>query len=606
MSRLVGIVALVGLSSALSVAGPYPGPAGAPGSTALDLNDSRLTAWAIGYSGYQAGTQVDATWQTPGKALGPATGDVFDIVSLGNGGQITLTFAHPIANGPGYDLAVFENAISDTFLELAWVELSADGVNFVRVPNDSLTPGPVGAFGAVDPTNVDGLAGKYRAGYGTPFDLASVGLSRASHVRIVDIVGDGSALDSSGEVIYDPHLTTGSAGFDLEAVGVLHEWLYSPADTNDDASVNALDIGPFVLALTSPATYASQYGHAPEAADMNADGQVNALDITLFVSALVASQGPSAVVPEPALGAILLAGLPLLFSRTRLRAGALCGIMAASVTCAHATVVDFEDLAFPSGADHWSGSYPSDGEGGTGATETFTSRGVAFHTFSDGDWYFWNGFAYSRATDSTTPGYGNQFSSITGSGAGGSGAYAIGNVGISLSPRLTLTQPTMLAGAYFTNTTYAFLSLRDGDLFAHPLGDDPATASREASYPGWFTLVVTGLDTQSQPTGRAVLDLADYRQPDGNPAGHLVSDWVWLDLSALGIVSSVEFGIDASDGGLGWPQYFALDNLTLAQAVPEPGGMVIVGALTVVAVARPAAGRRRPGPGRRTCSGARP
>jgi len=35
-------------------------------------------------------------------------------------------------------------------------------------------------------------------------------------------VGDGSCTDSFGNVIYDPHPTEGSAGFDLDAVGVLN------------------------------------------------------------------------------------------------------------------------------------------------------------------------------------------------------------------------------------------------------------------------------------------------------------------------------------------------------------------------------------------------
>jgi len=594
-------VASVCLAYTLAWAGPYPGAAAAPGSTAIAMDDATLLAWATGYVNYQPGSQLDVTWQTPSKALGPATGDVFDIVSLGNGGQITLAFAHPIANGPGYDFAVFENGVTDTFLELAWVELSADGVNFLRLPNDSLTVGPVSAYGTVDPTNLDGLAGKYRIGYGTPFDLSAVGLSRASHIRLVDIVGDGSAHDTSGDVIYDPHLTTGSAGFDLEAVGVLHEWLYMAGDAGGDSAINALDISPFVLALTSPDAYANQYGHPPEAADMNADGQVNALDIALFVSALVGAQ--SVGVPEPTAAAVIGAGILLLAARHRRRLPmAVLVAMAASAASASAVVVDFEDLAFPPAADHWSGSYPSDGQGGTGSIETFSSRGVLFDTFSDGDWFFWNGFAYSRATDNTTPGYGNQYSSITGSGAGGSAAYAVGNIGISLSPRLTLAQPATLAGAYVTNTTYAYLSLRDGDMFARPLGDSSATPERDTDQPGWFTLIATGLDSTGQQTARATLDLASYRQPDGNPSSHIVAGWVWLDLSSLGTVTSVEFTIDASDGGFGWPQYFALDNLTFATAVPEPSCAVVLSAIAALALlVRPVSSNRRADTGDRTC-----
>lgn len=585
MSRILCVVGLVGCLSGMCWAGPYPGAAETPASTAIAANDARLVAWANSYGNYQPGTELDLTWQTPGQSLGPATGDVFDIVSLGNGGQITLTFAHPIANGPGFDLAVFENSFSDTFLELAWVEVSADGVNFLRMPNHSLTPNPVAAFGMVDPTDIDGLAGKYRVGYGTPFDLSAVGLSRASYVRIVDIVGDGSALDSSGNVIYDPHRTTGSAGFDLEAVGVLHEWLYTVADANDDGAVNALDVSPFVLALTDPSQYVTQYGHAPEAADINADGHVNALDIAPFVSALVGGQG-GAIVPEPAaLSVALVAAMAIALRRWSAQVLATL-LLSASMATAGPIVVDFEDLSLGGGADHWSGSYPMDGQGGTGVIESFSSQGVSFDTFSDGDWYFWNGFAYSRATDNTTPGYGNQYSSIAGGGFGGSAVYAVGFVGFSLAPQLRLAQPSVLSGAYVTNTTYAYLSLRDGDMFAKPMGDDPATSPRENDYPGWFTLIATGFDAQGQQTGQALLDLADYRVPDGEPASHIVSQWVWMDLSSLGEVGRVEFSVDASDGGWGWPQYFALDNLTVAAVVPEPGTMLAMTTVVLAAVAR--------------------
>ena len=153
---------------------------------------------------------------------------------LGRSGQITLSFSTPIRNGFGSDFAVFENSFSDTFLELAYVEVSSDGSNFFRFENDSLTPSPVAAFGEVDPTNVHNLAGKYRRGQGTPFDLDDLrGISpllntaAVTHVRVVDVVGDGTALDTSGDVIYDPSPTLGSAGFDLDGVGVLNAFEYS-------------------------------------------------------------------------------------------------------------------------------------------------------------------------------------------------------------------------------------------------------------------------------------------------------------------------------------------------------------------------------------------
>lgn len=212
--------------------------------------------WADGWTNYFPAPGVTAMWQQPGQATGPVTGDNFHIVSLGdlnesqiaNGdapGTITLTFARPIRNKSGADFAVFENGFvslggagvaGQVFAELAYVEVSSDGVHFARFPSYSLTPGGVGAYGTVDASNVFGLAGKhinaYGFSWGTPFDLqwladhplvlgGKVDLNAITSMRFVDIPGDGSSKDSSLSPIYDAWLTWGSGGFDLEAVGVI-------------------------------------------------------------------------------------------------------------------------------------------------------------------------------------------------------------------------------------------------------------------------------------------------------------------------------------------------------------------------------------------------
>lgn len=205
--------------------------AGREGSTAIDMDDPAFVDWAAGYENYEPGTHVDAAWQTPEQAIGKASGTSYNVASLGRGGRITLTFDPPIQDGEGWDFAVFENSFNDYHLELACVEVSGNGINFVRFDSVSLTLGPVSGYGSVDATLIDGLAGKYRQGYGTPFDLSDlehkpevqaglVDLSRITHIRIIDIVGDGSNLDSRGNPIYDPFPTYGSAGFDIDAIGV--------------------------------------------------------------------------------------------------------------------------------------------------------------------------------------------------------------------------------------------------------------------------------------------------------------------------------------------------------------------------------------------------
>jgi hypothetical protein len=136
---------------------------------------------------------------------------------------------------------IFENGIiynSTTgamFAELAHVEVSADGVTFHRFPSTSLTAAPAGSYSALDPSDVHNLAGKHANSFGeswgTPFDIGQLGLEQITHVRLIDIPGDGSVSDSSVNPIYDPWLTFGSGGFDLEAVGAVsidmtyHEWL---------------------------------------------------------------------------------------------------------------------------------------------------------------------------------------------------------------------------------------------------------------------------------------------------------------------------------------------------------------------------------------------
>lgn len=244
-----------------ATAGPYAPAAGKAGSTAISMDDPAIIDWASGWVDYVPGENLASTWMNPQNAVGPAEGTSFEVVSLGSGGSISLTFDPPLRNGSGWDFAIFENSFSDTFLELAYVEVSSDGVHFIRFDNDSLTADPVGGFGATDPTNIDGFGGKYRQGFGTPFDLADlskkddvldglVKLNEISYIRIIDIIGDGTFFDTSGDVIWDPYPTAQSAGFDLDAVGVRYQQiinsapnqpaLESPEDGSQDIPLNTI------------------------------------------------------------------------------------------------------------------------------------------------------------------------------------------------------------------------------------------------------------------------------------------------------------------------------------------------------------------------------
>ncbi|HRE88225.1 MAG TPA: hypothetical protein PK095_03710, partial [Myxococcota bacterium] len=201
---------------------------------AVPVDDPRIVAWAEGYRDHVPGTDLDPVWSDPNKALGQALGTWDDALSLGNGGRVTMVFAEPIADHAGPDLAVFENGFSESFLELAHIEVSSNGVDFARFPSLSVQSAPVEAYGTLDPAELMGLAGRFRAGFGQAFDLASlvfstevqtgrVDLSAIRFVRVLDVIGDGSVSDAFGNPIYDPTPTFGPAGFDLEAIAVLRE-----------------------------------------------------------------------------------------------------------------------------------------------------------------------------------------------------------------------------------------------------------------------------------------------------------------------------------------------------------------------------------------------
>ncbi|MBP5406182.1 hypothetical protein J6Z19_03425 [bacterium] len=201
----------------------------------IGKDDERIAAWATGYENYKVGEGVTEEWQTPEKALGKAVGDSYDVVVLGDGGSIVLTFAKPITDGDGADFAVFENSFNEYFLELGTVEVSSDGEHFAAFDNYYLGTEKIGSTGSHDARLIWGFAGKFKQGEGTMFDLAeladkpevadgTVNLKAITHVKIADVIGDGSQKDSIGNTIYDPYPTGEiSAGFDLDAVAVINE-----------------------------------------------------------------------------------------------------------------------------------------------------------------------------------------------------------------------------------------------------------------------------------------------------------------------------------------------------------------------------------------------
>ena len=219
---------------------------GFPGTTAIPADSSAFVEWANGCTiqrGLRCIAVPDSGYASVGDsnaAIGPAGQN--GVVSLGDSGIAILTFPSPIVNGPGFDFAVFENGFDVgppaeglAFLELAFVEVSSDGVRYVRFPcidnvQDSIQNNSV----PMDGSRLNNLAGKYIWDYGTPFDLndlidsPGLDVNNILYVKVIDVIGSIDPAigthDSRGSIINDPYPTNfASSGFDLDAVGVINQ-----------------------------------------------------------------------------------------------------------------------------------------------------------------------------------------------------------------------------------------------------------------------------------------------------------------------------------------------------------------------------------------------
>jgi hypothetical protein len=217
------------------------------------------------------------------------------------------------------------------------------------------------------------------------------------------------------------------------------------------------------------------------------------------------------------------------------------------LTQAEQGVIDFEDLTL-SPNSFYNGA---DGAGG------FTSRGAFFNNSYNTTYQSWSGWSYSNTTDTTTPGFTNQYSAITGSGVGEAGNYAVAFTFNPSDAYIELPAGKTPKSIRITNTTYAVQSMLNGDQFAKKFGG--ATGND----PDFFLLTITGLDKTNNVVGTVDFYLADYRFAE-NSQDYIVTKWKQFDLSELSGATKLSFKLTSSDNGsygMNTPAYFAVDNL---------------------------------------------
>jgi hypothetical protein len=251
-------------------------------------------------------------------------------------------------------------------------------------------------------------------------------------------------------------------------------------------------------------------------------------------------------------------------------------LIGAAVLCcarARADVADFENLPLaPS----------SHGPEETVPGVSFTSGGLTFNNhYLEVPWPSWHGWTYSNMTDTTTPGFGNQYSASTSIGYNNSAKYGVAycNVSSLTSPPPTITaaqnQNAVFQSAYFTNTTYAYLSMRDGDQFAKKFGGPNGTD------PDWFKLTISGWNAASAIVGAVEVYLADFRAPSDRPdnpikSNYILNQWRRVDLAGFGSeVRRVSLELSSTDNdplwGMNTPAYVAMDSISW-QPAGQGGG----------------------------------
>lgn len=208
----------------------------------------------------------------------------------------------------------------------------------------------------------------------------------------------------------------------------------------------------------------------------------------------------------------------------------------------------FDNLPLPKSDTFNNGA---DGIGG------FTHYGRFFNNSYNDDWGSWSGWALSNMRDDSTAGFMNQYSAVTGHGLSHTPNYMVST---GDGAYIKFDEPTNITGAYFTNSTYAALDMKNGSGFSKKFGGDSGDDE------DFFKLII-----KSYLSGKRVdsveFYLADFRFSD-NTKDYIVNDWTFVnfttEISSDGAeMDSISFSYESSDVGefgVNTPKYFCMDD----------------------------------------------
>ncbi len=214
-------------------------------------------------------------------------------------------------------------------------------------------------------------------------------------------------------------------------------------------------------------------------------------------------------------------------------------------TAAHGTAT-FEDITLSSNGT-W--TPPHTGE------NAMISDTWSFYNYYHSS--YWGGFTASNRTDTTLSGMAAQYTAIAGEGVNESEQYAVGfTMGYPADVKPADNDPDVVSGCYVTNNLWTYRAILEGD------GYGPAFGGNSGNDPDYFRVWAVGKRENNTYTDTLYYYLADYRSPN-NSEDYVVNTWEWFDLSTMGIIKSIRFGLQSSRSnawGMTTPAYFCMDD----------------------------------------------
>ena len=206
---------------------------------------------------------------------------------------------------------------------------------------------------------------------------------------------------------------------------------------------------------------------------------------------------------------------------------------------------------------------PESYNNGSEGPEGFDFSPIQLVNYYDSEFSYFTGFAISNVTDNVTPGFTNQYSAYAGTGANNSSTYAVAYSNPEIYSSIAEAR---ILSFDLSNTTYAALSMLEGDSYGKKFGEATNAAGEDDGTNGedYFKVWIICENSNSGSKDSLEFYLADYRFAD-NTEDYILDTWENIDLSAMGfIVNKVLIRFESSDNGefgMNTPAYLAVDNI---------------------------------------------